>query len=251
MRDKLNISIPQPCTNRWEEMTFAGETKRHCSSCEKVVTDFRQMSDDQLFAYFKTNGVSCGVFAPHQLNRQIRSKKKKRNRWLTTLALPTLLAFTEAHTQEPVSPATSSLHTDSSTQKIRIPLDDVFHTMTDTLIVSGTVFDNSDSLHEFPLIGALVLFHLPDSTVKQCVTDTSGNFQIKLAHVNVGETVRVEVRSIGYVRSDTQLVLTPEPVQMKIESHFAVMGANVVTYTPQSRFRQFIWRLFHPRSWFW
>lgn len=251
MRNKLQISVPEPCSNRWEDMSFVNEAQRHCSSCEKLITDFTQMSDAQLLSYFKSNPVSCGMFAPDQLNRQIHNKQRTKISWLTTLAIPALLVFSETHAQEPKSSVNIEQRADSSTQKIRIPLDDVFHTMKDTLIVSGTVFENSDSLEELPLIGALVLFHLPDSTVQQCVTDTNGNFQIKLARMNVGETLRVEVRSIGYVRSNTMLVLTPEPIHMKIEPHLAVIGANVVTYTPRSRFRNFFWRLFHPRSWFW
>lgn len=66
----LNLSIPQPCHENWQQMT-PQDHGRHCSACQKVVVDFTAMSDQQVLDYMRqaTSSV-CGRFNNDQLNKR-------------------------------------------------------------------------------------------------------------------------------------------------------------------------------------
>jgi len=68
----IQISIPNPCHQSWDEMTPQGQG-RHCAHCQKVVTDFTSWSDTALFDFFikNKNKEVCGRFKHEQLNRRI------------------------------------------------------------------------------------------------------------------------------------------------------------------------------------
>jgi hypothetical protein len=67
----LQISIPEPCTQNWNDMQ-QNEQGRFCTHCQKTVIDFSRYSDAALYAFVsKNNGQVCGRFRVHQLNRRI------------------------------------------------------------------------------------------------------------------------------------------------------------------------------------
>jgi hypothetical protein len=253
-RNQLQLSIPDPCSIRWSQMSHVEDGKRHCASCEKVITDFTQMSDEQLLSYFQNNPKTCGMFAPHQLNRTV-SEQKKKNSWLGAMLLPALFSLTEANAQEAKPTPAIEFTSDTTKPDIQIPLDDVFHTLKDTLLVSGMVLEVGDSLRENPLTGATLVFHMGD-TIRACEVDQHGLFEIKLPHRNVGDTVKVEIRYPGLVHF-MELVLVEEPQRtiMKVypadfQSLPIVGDLDVVQIVPPSPIRNFFWTLVHPRYWF-
>jgi hypothetical protein len=44
------VTIPNPCHENWELMT-PQEQGRHCKVCNKVVTDFTTMSNEEIIRY--------------------------------------------------------------------------------------------------------------------------------------------------------------------------------------------------------
>jgi hypothetical protein len=71
MTNGIKITIPEPCSHNWQNLTIV-EQGRFCASCDKVVIDFRKMSDDELLDYFKNHqGNVCGNFNPIQTDRFI------------------------------------------------------------------------------------------------------------------------------------------------------------------------------------
>jgi hypothetical protein len=52
MAKKLQLTIPKPCHENWEQMTPV-EQGRFCASCQKQVIDFTNMNDRQLATFFK------------------------------------------------------------------------------------------------------------------------------------------------------------------------------------------------------
>jgi hypothetical protein len=88
---KVIISIPEPCHQSWENMTEVDNLHRHCSSCDKVLTDFSGMSDTELVLWLKhSKGKMCGRYAPSQLNRAMpvpAEKSEKKKYWLNALWL--------------------------------------------------------------------------------------------------------------------------------------------------------------------
>lgn len=239
-------------------MQHVDDNKRHCASCEKVIIDFTQMSDEQLIAHFKNNPSSCGMFAPHQLNRQLQTPKKKQSGWMKTLVLPALLAMTEANAQEVKPAATIEQTADSVSPRITVPLDDVFHTLKDTLIVSGKVLQADDSLREHPMPGAELCFHLNGNATIGCTAQADGTFEVKLPRCNVGDTVDVEISYPGGLPYSTSLVLKePENKivyrKTEVKGVVHVLGGAVATVTapasPRSWRLASAWWWFDPRSW--
>jgi len=77
---KINIAIENPCHENWDQMT--PETQgRFCSSCEKIVIDFSEMSDSEILQFFnkpKTEKI-CGRFKTEQLTHQSESTQPQKN----------------------------------------------------------------------------------------------------------------------------------------------------------------------------
>lgn len=71
-RKSIQISIDDPCNERWEDLSPEGKN-RYCTSCQKTVVDFASMTDAEIFQYIQQSaGKSmCGSFFPDQLERTI------------------------------------------------------------------------------------------------------------------------------------------------------------------------------------
>jgi len=78
MAKKLQLQVPTPCHENWENMT-ATEKGRFCASCQKQVIDFSNKSDREVAMFFKkpSTGSVCGRFMEDQLNRDIEIPKKR------------------------------------------------------------------------------------------------------------------------------------------------------------------------------
>lgn len=72
MRKPNQITIPNPCAERWDEMRPSGQG-RHCNACQNTVIDFTAMTDEQVLNVFRhANGhTPCGRFLSTQLNREL------------------------------------------------------------------------------------------------------------------------------------------------------------------------------------
>jgi len=67
MKNSLSLSVPKPCSEKWENFKPAGNGA-YCGSCSKVVVDFTTMSDAEVMAFFrKPHSKTCGRFKLEQL----------------------------------------------------------------------------------------------------------------------------------------------------------------------------------------
>ena len=64
----MNIQIPDPCPESWENM-IPGEEGRFCNTCCKTVVDFTGMSPQAISSYLvqHRSGQLCGRFHKHQM----------------------------------------------------------------------------------------------------------------------------------------------------------------------------------------
>lgn len=77
----ISLTVAEPCSEDWDQMTQT-ERGKHCSSCDKLVIDFSQMTDSQLSDFFKNyQGSTCGHFRASQLNRSIQLPNAETKRW--------------------------------------------------------------------------------------------------------------------------------------------------------------------------
>ena len=60
MSKKIQLHIPTPCHENWDNMNPV-DKGRFCMSCQKKVIDFTGMNDEQLIAYLKKPAASTGA----------------------------------------------------------------------------------------------------------------------------------------------------------------------------------------------
>lgn len=78
MKQKIQISIPEPCHEAWQNMTPV-EKGRFCASCQKTVLDFTYLSDNEIINLVNKNDNLCGRINTSQLNRNLIETKRKSN----------------------------------------------------------------------------------------------------------------------------------------------------------------------------
>jgi carboxypeptidase-like protein len=194
MPKSLQIHIPEPCHENWQNMT-PKEQGRFCGSCCKTVIDFSAMTDKEMLDYIsKASHHVCGRFSNDQLNKDIKitaNKKRFSFAYLLNLLLATLLV-SEANAQvKPVKKKKPPVH------KIKhapitmgiIAVDEEPVTVKVLSIkVNGTVLDATTKL---PLPGATIRIVETFDTI---LADTSGNFNVFLKN----DAVTLEFSAIGY-----------------------------------------------------
>jgi Secretion system C-terminal sorting domain len=103
MAKQLQLTIPTPCHENWDNMTPV-DKGRFCGSCQKQVVDFSGMSDRQVAEFFKKpfTGSVCGRFMNDQLDRNIEIPKKRIPwvKYFFQFAIPAFLVSIKASAQK-------------------------------------------------------------------------------------------------------------------------------------------------------
>lgn len=76
------VQISNPCDKRWDEMSVLSHNTGHCQSCDKVLTNFSEMSDTEILNWFKANSNNehtCGFWHKSQLGRPIVAAQHSNN----------------------------------------------------------------------------------------------------------------------------------------------------------------------------
>lgn len=136
MKQPLLISIPNPCSQKWEEMTPCNDG-RFCGHCKNIVVDFTMWNDTQVFNYYQQHQGEhfCGRYLTSQLNRPIIPAQPKSRLYRMFIGLGLVLIFTQvpaAHAQ--VKANTNAQRTPKKNQD----------TPTKTYQLKGTVSDEKD-----------------------------------------------------------------------------------------------------------
>jgi hypothetical protein len=67
MKNTVRLSVPNPCSEKWENFTPTS-TGGYCGSCFKTVIDFTKMSDSEIVQFLKEKPAhTCGRFRNDQL----------------------------------------------------------------------------------------------------------------------------------------------------------------------------------------
>lgn len=84
-----NLKIENPCPMLLGRLKGEGAANYYCNSCEKTIVDFRELSDQEVFAKLQ-EGTSCGIFYDDQLKGQ---KQVRRYNWMEKAAFYALMTF--------------------------------------------------------------------------------------------------------------------------------------------------------------
>lgn len=167
MSKPIQLEIPSPCSQPWQDMTPIGQG-RLCAHCQKTVIDFTTTPDADLHKFFTSNKATvCGRFYATQLHRIIHIPPQPHSHlYYLTIALGFTLLFTHAGTvqAQPRAPLTAQ-----APPAPHIPI-----VGTDTLY--GTIVD----VQKEPVIRALVRMYQDDKLAGACYTDFDGNYSIVL-----------------------------------------------------------------------
>ncbi|MFG6687443.1 carboxypeptidase-like regulatory domain-containing protein [Mariniflexile sp. HNIBRBA6329] len=212
MRKVMNIDIPKPCSENWNNMT-PNEKGRHCATCQKNVFDFTTKTDEQIIKTFEQNKNLCGRFKTTQLQRDIVLSRKENNSYATYLASGIFafmgLGSPYMHAQgEPKMVQTDSTKHNHIVGKIKPK------PLVDENLVNGIITDEDN----IPLPGVNVIVK---GTCNGITTDFDGKFSLK---ANKGD-----VLMMSYIGFETkELKITEKENNITLLMDEAVLGGMVV-----------------------
>lgn len=239
MLNSVQIQIPKPCHENWNNMT-PDEQGRFCGSCKKVVVDFSKMNDKELLHHISNMAGqhTCGRFSTSQLNTEIKTtNNNKRFSWayVWNVLLASLLA-TESYAQgEPQIKKKSEVHLPDVSPRIGTFAAKEQDTIPANKLVHGTILQSKT--HE-PLSGANVSIK---GTSKGTVSNDKGEFTIVVPN---NDAVTLEVSYVGYTL-ETIVVDKSSNVNIKVlmtESLMELQGEFLVALKPT--FKQKVKRFF-------
>jgi hypothetical protein len=227
MADKINISIPEPCHENWQNMTRV-DKGRFCSSCQKNVFDFTSSSDREIINAFKQNENLCGRFLNTQLNRDLIKPKEKSSIWMATTSA--LISFIGLGTHE--AQAQGEIKVEQTDRKISYD-----KANNDSILVAGIVYDENKTPR--PNLGIYI------GSYKVGETDANGNFSI-YTHLRARLVFRDEKEDEEdaadyYVKNDCCSNIEVNTPQIKWVTRSKTVGA-ICTITKR---RTFLGRIFH------
>ena len=201
MSKKIQLHIPTPCHENWDNMSPV-DKGRFCMSCQKKVIDFTGMNDEQLVAYFKKPAESvCGRFEESQLNRETRVPKKELPwvKYFFQFTLPAFLLSMRSDAQKLSSKDKLAICATSDVVVGKLTAKPVKKQLfINTSEVKGVVLDESN----LPVSYATVKLKNSNSLVH---SDSSGNFSI---NVNEGDAPLILIVScIGYKPVETEIII--------------------------------------------
>jgi hypothetical protein len=168
MKHKIQISIPEPCHEGWQNMTPV-EKGRFCASCQKKVLDFTYLSDNEIIKVVTKNDNLCARIDVSNLNRNLIKTKTKSNYFgyfaTTVLAFFGLGAENVVAQEKPVVEQTDFKYLNKASDSVK------------KIIVSGLV----KNVYGQPLPGAIIKIK---GTKNSTNTDQNGKYTIE---VNQGE----------------------------------------------------------------
>ncbi len=162
----IQINIPIPCSQSWEEMTPFG-AGRFCAHCSKTVIDFTTYSNTALYNFFaKNNDHVCGRFLSTQITKPIHVPHQPHSRlYRLTVAFGLTLLFTQApallaQTRPPIVAQTE--------KEYKIKSSDPFG------LIKGNILDQAAQ----PLPDVVVQVYKDGAYKAGAMTGSDGNFSI-------------------------------------------------------------------------
>jgi len=209
---KYIISIPEPCDEKWDEMTPT-EQGRFCDVCAKEIYDFTQISNRELVNKLKNNENICARYRKDQLDVDLFANS---NTGLSRMSLLFSLTSLFAVSQPALAQDNSTINTEQQNKvtgkdSLQTKITPVFKT------IKGIVRDNLG-----PIPGATVLVkHTQNGTV----TDFDGNFDL------VVDTSKAIVLIASYAGESREVIVSNYNEAIRIILPFevnTVVGTRII-----------------------
>jgi hypothetical protein len=216
MNPKIDIAIKKPCSENFNNFQLTGKGG-FCTSCQKEVTDFRRMTDQEIQNYFKIQKQNtCGYFLESQLktNSFTNNANRKQNFnpfgvSIISFSLLSLLTFNNSFAQKPEKKFETNTVQKEKTDTPELNAT----TSTRDIIISGTVTDENKQA----LPGAsIVLKH----TNVRTSTDFDGKFTI---HIPMEQENVLVITYIGYKPQEAKASEKNNIINLKLNP-YAMLG---------------------------
>lgn len=214
------ICIPNPCTQNWGDMDIA-DKGRFCQSCQKNVTDFTKLSNEQILASLTLSGNTCGRITATQLkilNASIITPEPSRFSWRKfsiAAVVVSVLSLFRAEAKV-ITPKVAQYQNFSfnKTEAGNAVIDD-------QRTVTGKVVDENNE----PLPGATIRIK---GTQQGAITAVDGSFSIK---VPVGKKVKLQIVYIGYESMEIKVRPRDDSkLSLKLKMSSVMLGGMGVVY---------------------
>lgn len=218
MNHQFKITIPQPCSENWNNMD-AAQNGKFCQSCAKNVVDFTRLSDGELKSILlKDNDKICGRFLPEQLGRFIGNDGKQSSYIRSKVFLASLFTFLFVSKANATQKSSKINYEVFAKQKIN--KENFVNESDSILVIGGKVLD---SQNELPLPGVNVLIK---GTKIGAITDAKGGFKLVIPESLMLQRITVVYSYIGYLRKDIELQVYnfPKNIVIKLQADKAVLG---------------------------
>ena len=219
----LKISLQNPCSENWNEMTPVAGGRR-CERCEKCVVDFTQFNDRELASYFSSSKEKpCGRYRPDQLNKFIYPGDS--NNWRNRAAgiafgFAVALGFNPASSQAQ-TPATPPVENVIQVEKSADALAVSPVTVPDTVhIIRGTMLDYEKRK---PVEGAIIKVEGMNVEFR---TGEDGKFRIELPIELWDQEIYFNVETEKFPASS----FVVDPGQLPSDKEYYLFPKNYKTY---------------------
>jgi len=176
MKKQHKIQLTKPCNEDWDNMSKT-ERGKHCAVCKKDVIDFTNYTDDELIKTLKKEKIECARLKANQLNRVLKSSKKKLKFSLGLMSL-------------------ASFFTPVFAQQVEVTDESISNTISEKTIITikGKVINQG-----LPLPGVIIKIK---NSGKETMTDFDGLFKLK---VDLSKDFFIEISSLGFVSDSIPL----------------------------------------------
>ncbi|HMJ71418.1 MAG TPA: carboxypeptidase-like regulatory domain-containing protein [Cyclobacteriaceae bacterium] len=235
MKTSYSISIPKPCSQRWENFTHTSDGG-FCGSCNKVVIDFTRMTDEEIIKFLKQKPThSCGRFKPGQLRSYVELSPPTVHlnfKFLKAgvLSLLLLVIARPSFATKPLTPSPPIVQTINDSLNVEPSLKSDY-------VVTGTVRSRDDK-SELPGVNVLL-----KGTAYGTVTDEYGKFRFP-RRVEDGDVLIFSF--IGFIPHEYTIKKTQgDSVNVELKLDYDITGELLVDelYTPKGPPSRYVWGL--------
>jgi CarboxypepD_reg-like domain len=223
----LMLSIPNPCSENWNNMT-PQEKGRFCDTCQKCVVDFTALSDAAVLDYFnKNNNKICGRFDKRQLDRVLIINDKrfqKRFNIAASLLFLSSLGFGNIVKNDAVLPLKVlqfEVKNAALESQNRFPTDSISN---DKIKIEGKIYTTENPKE--PLIGATILLK---GTLIGIITDIEGEFVFTIPKESLIDGILI-FSCIGYNTQELELskLITTEHLVINLKESEGLSGEIII-----------------------
>ena len=195
------LEIPEPCNESWDQMKPV-DKGRYCAVCEKVIYDFRLLSDQEIIDKIENDKDLCAIYRPEQLNRPLRIQNRSVLSKFGIFFSLTALALSN----QKINAQVETVKTDSI-QKPNKLTKDKLHKFLGKIVLKGNVFVKDNGYNE-PVPGAKIT---EENTGSSTESGFNGDFSLNLNFEKPTDSVTIKVEVPGFL---PQWITTTDPDQI-------------------------------------